>query len=364
MSIEVLGVNKTFGTFKALDDISLKFPDGELVALLGPSGCGKTTLLRVIAGLEYAESGRILLDGIDATEKDVRQRRVGFVFQHYALFRHMTVFENIAFGLRVRPRRERPSEKEIRTKVTRLLDLVQLGWVASRFPSQLSGGQRQRIALARALAVEPRVLLLDEPFGALDAKVRKELRRWLRTLHDELHISSIFVTHDQDEALEVSDRIVLINKGRVEQIGAPGEIYQYPETAFAYGFIGAVNEFRGRVEQGYVRIGDEKLRIEAKHFSDGQQVIAFSRPADTEIVSYDQSEDGVSARINRIFGSGAVACVELVANGETRQGRKEFFEVQIPGLELQSLGLSTGQRVKLRSRKLSVFSDQNGSNAS
>ena len=189
MSIEVLGVSKAFGAFKALDDISLKFPDGELVALLGPSGCGKTTLLRVIAGLEYADSGRILLDGIDATEKDVRQRRVGFVFQHYALFRHMTVFENIAFGLRVRPRRERPNESQIRAKVTRLLDLVQLGWVANRFPSQLSGGQRQRIALARALAVEPRVLLLDEPFGALDAKVRKELRRWLRTLHDELHIS-------------------------------------------------------------------------------------------------------------------------------------------------------------------------------
>lgn len=364
MSIEVLAVNKTFGTFKALDDISLKFPDGELVALLGPSGCGKTTLLRVIAGLEHADSGRILLDGVDATEKDVRQRRVGFVFQHYALFRHMTVFENIAFGLRVRPRRERPSEKEIRAKVTRLLELVQLGWVANRFPSQLSGGQRQRIALARALAVEPRVLLLDEPFGALDAKVRKELRRWLRTLHDELHISSIFVTHDQDEALEVSDRIVLINKGRVEQIGAPGEIYQYPETAFAYGFIGSVNEFRGRVEQGYVRIGDERLRIEDKHFSDGQQVIAFSRPQDTEIVSYDQSEDGVSARINRILGNGSLARVELIANGEARQGRKEFFEVEIPGLELQSLGLSAGQRVKLKARKLSVFSDQNGSNAS
>ena len=217
MSIEVRNVNKTFGTFKALDSVSLNFPDGELVALLGPSGCGKTTLLRVIAGLEHADSGQILLDGIDATHKDVRQRRVGFVFQHYALFRHMTVFENIAFGLRVRPRRERPSEKDIRAKVTRLLDLVQLGWVANRFPSQLSGGQRQRIALARALAVEPRVLLLDEPFGALDAKVRKELRRWLRTLHDELHISSIFVTHDQEEALEVSDRIVLVNKGHVER---------------------------------------------------------------------------------------------------------------------------------------------------
>ncbi|MFT3729875.1 MAG: sulfate ABC transporter ATP-binding protein [Hyphomicrobium sp.] len=364
MSIEVQSVNKSFGAFKALDDITLKFPDGELVALLGPSGCGKTTLLRVIAGLEYADSGRIVLDGIDATDKDVRQRRVGFVFQHYALFRHLTVFENIAFGLRVRPRRERPSESEIKAKVTRLLDLVQLGWVANRFPSQLSGGQRQRIALARALAVEPRVLLLDEPFGALDAKVRKELRRWLRTLHDELHISSIFVTHDQEEALEVADRIVLINKGHVEQVGSPSDIYQRPASAFAFGFIGAVNEFRGKVESGYVRVGDEKLRIDGDHFKDGQDVIAFSRPQDTEIVSHDRSEDGISARVNRILGNGAVARVELVANGDARKGQKEFFEVEIPGSELQTLGLSTGQRVKIKGRKLSVFLNQSGSQAS
>jgi sulfate transport system ATP-binding protein len=276
----------------------------------------------------------------------------------------MTVFENIAFGLRVRPRRERPSEQDIRAKVTRLLDLVQLGWVANRFPSQLSGGQRQRIALARALAVEPRVLLLDEPFGALDAKVRKELRRWLRTLHDELHISSIFVTHDQEEALEVSDRIVLINKGRVEQIGTPADIYERPKTAFAYGFIGSVNEFRGRVDGGYVHIGQERLRIDSDRFTDGQDVIAFSRPQDTEIVAASQSEDGVSARIHRILGNGPVARVELVANGAERQGRKEFFEVEIPGAELQSLGLSTGQYVKLRGRRLRVFSDQNGSQAS
>jgi sulfate transport system ATP-binding protein len=363
MSIEVQHVNKTFGTFKALDDVSLSFPDGKLVALLGPSGCGKTTLLRVIAGLEHADSGRILLDGVDSTDKDVRQRRVGFVFQHYALFRHMTVFENIAFGLRVRPRRERPSEKDIRAKVTRLLDLVQLGWVANRFPSQLSGGQRQRIALARALAVEPRVLLLDEPFGALDAKVRKELRRWLRTLHDELHISSIFVTHDQEEALEVSDRIVLVNKGRIEQIGSPKDIYETPATAFAYGFIGAVNEFRGKVEGGYVRVGDEKLHYDGQSFDDGQEVIAFSRPHDTEIVPDGQTADGISARVSRILGNGSVARVELVANGDARAGRKDFFEVEIPGAEVQSLGLSAGQRVKLRGRKLSVFSSQSGNQA-
>jgi sulfate transport system ATP-binding protein len=364
MSIEVRNVNKTFGTFKALDDVTLNFPDGELVALLGPSGCGKTTLLRVIAGLEYADTGRILLDGIDATEKDIRQRRVGFVFQHYALFRHMTVFDNIAFGLRVRPRRERPSEKDIRAKVTRLLDLVQLGWVANRFPSQLSGGQRQRIALARALAVEPRVLLLDEPFGALDAKVRKELRRWLRTLHDELHISSIFVTHDQEEALEVSDRIVLVNKGRVEQIGTPREIYERPATAFAYGFIGTVNEFRGRVESGFLRVGSDRLRILDGNFKEGQDVIAFSRPHDTEIIVNGPLDEGVSASINRILGDGSVARIELVANGDARHGRKDFFEVEIPGSDVRSLGLSAGQRVKLKGRRLSIFADQNGNQTS
>ncbi|HXE38375.1 MAG TPA: ATP-binding cassette domain-containing protein, partial [Azonexus sp.] len=200
MSIAIRNISKQFGAFQALDDVSIDIPSGELVALLGPSGCGKTTLLRIIAGLEHADRGQILLEGDDASDRHVRERQVGFVFQHYALFRHMTVFDNVAFGLRVRPRKFRPAEAEIRKRVTRLLDLVQLGWLAERFPSQLSGGQRQRIALARALAVEPKVLLLDEPFGALDAKVRKELRRWLRQLHDEIHVTSVFVTHDQEEA--------------------------------------------------------------------------------------------------------------------------------------------------------------------
>ena len=216
MSIQVQNINKRFGDFIAIDDVSLDFLSGELTALLGPSGCGKTTLLRIIAGLEWADSGRVLLDGEDASDTHVRERHVGFVFQHYALFRYMNVFDNVAYGLRVKPRKQRPSEAEIRRKVGDLLDLVQLAWLADRFPSQLSGGQRQRIALARALAVEPRVLLLDEPFGALDAKVRKELRSWLRRLHDDLHITSIFVTHDQEEALEVSDRVVLMNRGKVE----------------------------------------------------------------------------------------------------------------------------------------------------
>src|SRR5690606_28561670 len=225
MSIEVRNIHKQFGSFTALDDVSLTFPDGKLTALLGPSGCGKTTLLRVIAGLEHPDAGQVLLDDENAVARHVRERQVGFVFQHYALFKHMSVFENIAFGLRVKPRKERLSESVIRERVTRLLELVQLDWIADRKPSALSGGQRQRIALARALAVEPRVLLLDEPFGALDAQVRKELRRWLRRLHDELNVTSIFVTHDQEEALEVADEIVVMNHGSVEQTGTPSAVY-------------------------------------------------------------------------------------------------------------------------------------------
>jgi sulfate transport system ATP-binding protein len=237
MSIEVKNIRKSFGSFKALDNVSLEFPSGDLVALLGPSGCGKTTLLRIIAGLESADSGSVLLEGEDASGTHVRERHVGFVFQHYALFRHMSVFENVAFGLRVKPRNLRPSEAAIKKKVHDLLSLVQLDWLADRYPGQLSGGQRQRIALARALAVEPRVLLLDEPFGALDAKVRKELRQWLRRLHDELHITSIFVTHDQEEALEVADRVVLMNQGQVEQIGTPREVVEQPGTNFVADFV-------------------------------------------------------------------------------------------------------------------------------
>jgi len=237
MSIEVRNIRKHFGAFAALDDVSLDFPSGELVALLGPSGCGKTTLLRIIAGLEKSDGGQVLFYGEDASERHVRERQVGFVFQHYALFRHMTVFENIAFGLRVRPRRTRPPEADIRRKVHELLELIQLDWLADRYPAQLSGGQRQRVALARALAVEPKVLLLDEPFGALDAKVRKDLRRWLRRLHDELHITSLFVTHDQEEALEVADRVVLMNHGKVEQVASPQDMVEQPGTAFVEEFL-------------------------------------------------------------------------------------------------------------------------------
>ncbi len=358
MSIEIDHITKLFGTFRALDDVSLDLPRGELVALLGPSGCGKTTLLRIIAGLENADQGRVLLDGEDATEKHVRERQVGFVFQHYALFRHMSVFENVAFGLRVKPRRERPAEAEIRRRVNELLDLVQLGWLKDRFPAQLSGGQRQRIALARALAVEPHVLLLDEPFGALDAKVRKELRRWLRRLHDELHISSIFVTHDQEEALEVADRIVLMNKGRIEQIGSPRQIYEEPATSFAYSFIGNVNAFRGKVEGNFVRIGGDLLPHARTDFSEGEPVVAYARPHDTEIVADALDAPGVAARVNRVLTNGGVSRVELIANGPDRGAAKEYFEVEVGTEEIARLGLANGQRVRLRSRRLSLFRDQ------
>ena len=238
MKISVLDVSKRFGDFAALDRVNLEVRSGELLALLGPSGSGKTTLLRIVAGLEWPDQGEVRFDGEDALSRSVGERHVGFVFQHYALFRHMTVFENVAFGLRARPRRHRLDESEIRRRVETLLDLVQLGWLAGRYPAHLSGGQRQRIALARALAIEPRVLLLDEPFGSLDAKVRKELRRWLRNLHTEIHVTSIFVTHDQEEALEVADRVVVMDKGRIEQTGTPQQVYDHPRTSFVHEFIG------------------------------------------------------------------------------------------------------------------------------
>ncbi len=241
MSIALDHITRRYGDFTAVDDVSLTVESGELVALLGPSGSGKTTLLRIIAGLESADTGNVRFHGEDATDRHARERQVGFVFQHYALFGHMTIFENVAFGLRVKPRRERLPEARIRAKVGELLELVQLAPFATRFPRELSGGQRQRIALARALAVEPRVLLLDEPFGALDARVRQELRRWLRRLHDEVHVTSVFVTHDQEEALEVADRIVVLNHGRIEQVGTPEEVYDAPASAFVREFLGHVN---------------------------------------------------------------------------------------------------------------------------
>jgi sulfate/thiosulfate transport system ATP-binding protein len=344
MSIQVKNIHKQFGAFTALGDVSLDFPTGELVALLGPSGCGKTTLLRIIAGLETADGGQVLLDGQDAAGTHVRERQVGFVFQHYALFRHMSVFDNVAFGLRVKPRKTRPSEAEIKERVMALLKLVQLDWLAERFPPQLSGGQRQRIALARALAVEPRVLLLDEPFGALDAKVRKELRRWLRRLHDELHITSIFVTHDQDEALEVADRIVLMDHGRVEQVGTPQEVYERPATPFVYGFLGAVNRFVGQARGGVLHMGEHQL---PGAFGSGE-VQAYARPHELQILT-NLDAPGLPATVERVLAFGASARVELIGPDGAP------LEAELSREQAEALQLRGGQRVRLSAARLSLF---------
>lgn len=260
MGIKIEHLVKRFGSFAALDDVSLDIRKGELLALLGPSGSGKTTLLRVIAGLEQADSGRVLFDGEDATRLTVQARRAGFVFQHYALFRHLTVEENIAFGLRVRKGRDRVPDATIRTRVAELLSLVQLEGFGTRYPAQLSGGQRQRVALARALAIEPRVLLLDEPFGALDAQVRRDLRRWLRELHDRTGLTTIFVTHDQEEALELADRVAILNRGRIEQLGSPADAYDMPASPFVYSFVGAVNRVPAQWDGGALHVAGLPLR--------------------------------------------------------------------------------------------------------
>jgi sulfate transport system ATP-binding protein len=339
VSIEVEHIRKTYGTFEALKDVSLRIESGELVALLGPSGSGKTTLLRIIAGLDVADSGTVRLNEEDATGSTARERQVGFVFQHYALFRHLTVFENIAFGLRVRPKASRPSEKEIRDRVRKLLELIQLDWLGDRYPNQLSGGQRQRVALARAMAVEPRVLLLDEPFGALDAKVRKELRRWLRRLHDELHVASVFVTHDQEEALEVSDRVAIMNQGRIEQVGTPTEVYDNPANAFVYKFLGDVNLFHERVDSARA---------------------AYVRPSELEIARHlgagNLSANGaVAASIRYIGSAGPVVRLEL-----TRLDDGSLLDAEITRERYHELGLKVGDRVDATPRNLRVFAKDLG----
>ncbi|TMX06545.1 sulfate ABC transporter ATP-binding protein [Aeromonas salmonicida subsp. achromogenes] len=349
MSIQVQGLNKHFNQYAALADINLDFHDGELVALLGPSGCGKTTLLRIIAGLEQADSGSVIIRGEHATDLDVRERNVGFVFQHYALFRHMTVFENVAFGLRVKPRSERPTEAVIRARVKELLDLVQLSHVADRHPTQLSGGQRQRVALARALAVQPKVLLLDEPFGA---QVRKELRRWLRELHDELHVTSLFVTHDQEEAQEVADRVVLMNAGRVEQIGTPAEVYDQPASAFVHSFLGSVNLFRGRVAGQGLGIGEQWLGGPiSSHLAEGSAAIAYVRPHELEIVPADAS-GGIRATITRLLPMGPRIRVELRGIGDTNGAH---FEAELS--KEAARAFAPGQGVRLVARQAQLYPD-------
>jgi len=359
MSIEIRNVRKRFGDFRALDDVSLDIASGELVALLGPSGCGKTTLLRIIAGLESADTGSILFAGEDTTAVHVRERQVGFVFQHYALFRHMTVFENVAFGLRVKPRSQRPGEAQIRKKVHELLELVQLDWLADRFPSQLSGGQRQRIALARALAVEPKVLLLDEPFGALDAKVRKELRRWLRRLHDDLHVTSIFVTHDQEEALEVADRVVLMNAGRIEQAGSPQEVWDHPASPFVYGFLGDVNLFRGRAHDGQVHFHGVQIGSPELAGAQDAAAAAYVRPHDLEVRRYAAGAEGIVVRLERAIVVGPVARLELLPVDGSKQadnaGSDPLIEAQIPAQQFREMGLREGETLVATPRRARVF---------
>jgi sulfate transport system ATP-binding protein len=348
MSIEVRGVTKAFGSFVAVSDVSLTVPTGELVALLGPSGSGKTSLLRIIAGLERADRGQVLFEGEDATARDVRHRGVGFVFQHYALFRHMSVFENVAFGLRVRPRARRPAEAEIRGKVTDLLKLVQLDWLADRRPSQLSGGQRQRVALARALAVEPRVLLLDEPFGSLDAQVRQELRRWLRRLHDEIRVTSVFVTHDQEEALEVSDRVVVMNHGRVEQVGTPQEVFDRPATPFVMGFLGNVNVFHGRVEGGRAHFGPLSLEYGEDLGGEPRSAQGFARPYELELAREEQG-GGFWATLRHVNPAGAVVKLEL-EDGETR-----LVQVEATRAQFEALHPEAGERLYVKPRQVRIF---------
>ncbi len=351
MSIEAIAVNKTFGTFQALNNVSLTVPSGQLVALLGPSGSGKTTLLRIIAGLETADTGRILFDGKDISRKQASDRKVGFVFQHYALFRHLTVFENVAFGLRVKPRRERPSRAEIRDRVMELLRMVQIDWLADRLPSQLSGGQRQRAALARALAVEPRVLLLDEPFGALDAKVRKELRRWLRRLHDEIHVTSVFVTHDVDEALEVADQVVVMNHARIEQVGPPNEVYEHPANAFVYQFLGSVNRFHTPVRASQARLGGLVFPVGAP----AAEAVVHARPHDIEISRAPEHDDWLRATVGRITAIGPIVRVELC-----REEDGTLCEAELTRERYAELRLLAGEHVRFSPRQAQIYPKSEG----
>ncbi len=352
MDIEVRNISKRFGDFVALDNVSLGVKQGELVALLGPSGSGKTTLLRIIAGMEGGSEGLVLFGGDDVNSRTLRQRRVGFVFQHYALFRHMTVFENVAFGLRVKPRKERPTKEAIRERVTRLLHLVQLDPFMQRYPSQLSGGQRQRVALARALAIEPSVLLLDEPFGALDAKVRKELRRWLRKLHDEMQLTSLFVTHDQEEALELADRVVLMNRGRIEQVGPPQDVYDHPATAFAYEFLGHVNRLACVRDDDRLTFPGGELTLPATMNGEANDAIAYVRPHDVEIFAGPVMV-GTPATVLYVSGAGPFIKVELVlpAGGSD----ETIIEADLSREEYRKLNLKAGQPVFIRARKARVF---------
>lgn len=352
MSIQLRNIRKTFGEFVALGNIDLEIGEGELVALLGLSGSGKTTLLRIIAGLEAPDSGTVRFYGNDASALSVRDRRIGFVFQHYALFRHMTVFENVAFGLRVRPRATRPLEDEIKSKVHELLKLVQLDFLADRYPSELSGGQRQRVALARTLAVEPRILLLDEPFGSLDARVRQELRQWLRRLHEQLGITCVFVTHDQDEALELADRVVVMNAGKIEQIGTPEAVYHRPANAFVASFLGNVNLFHGRIEDGRVFIGDTRHELgsaSVENVNGNGAAMLYVRPHLLEIDKVPRGTKSFPATVRNVNPAGPQVRIELVAEWG------DPVNVDIDHERHEQLALEPGTRVFLHPKERQVF---------
>jgi sulfate transport system ATP-binding protein len=335
MSIQAHHLSKHFGNALALNDVSINVTTGSLVALVGPSGSGKTTLLRILAGLETpdANSGSIYFDDKDVTHASVRERRVGMVFQHYALFRHMSVADNIAFGLSVRKHSDRPKKSEIRERVEHLLKLVQLENYGKRLPAQLSGGQRQRVALARALAVQPKILLLDEPFGALDAKVRKDLRRWLRQFHEQIGLTTVFVTHDQEEALELADEVIVMNKATVEQVGTPQAVFDYPATPFVIEFMGNVNKVTHGIKNLPI-CGEDTLYV---------------RPHDIEILKTSPTV-GIEARVQHIFSAGSVGRVTLA-----RQHSNEIFEAEIPRVELDRLDLSPNDTVGLRFRHIRLF---------
>ena len=346
MSISVKNITKRFGDFTALDNVSLEVSNGSLLALLGPSGSGKTTLLRVIAGLEVADGGSVLCQDEDVTRQSARDRNVGFVFQHYALFRHMTVFENVAFGMRVR----KQPKKLITERVRELLKLVRLENLERRYPSQLSGGQRQRIALARALAIQPKVLLLDEPFGALDAKVRQELRSWLRRLHDEIHMTSVFVTHDQEEAFEVADTVVVMNQGKVEQSGAPDEVFNHPANPFVMDFLGNVNVFHGRVQNGRALLGNVEVECPEYPHEESRPATLYVRPHELDIEHASNGVASLKARVERINPAGSVAKVFLMA-ADFGLG----LNVEISPERFDELALKAGDTVYVSPRKVRVF---------
>jgi sulfate transport system ATP-binding protein len=351
MKIEAHGITKKFGNFTALDNVDLQVPPGKLVALLGPSGSGKTTLLRVIAGLESADQGEVLYGEDNVTGLSAKERNVGFVFQHYALFSHMTIFENIAFGLRVR----KWKNNAVRDRVRELLKLIQLESLEKRYPSQLSGGQRQRVALARSLAPQPKVLLLDEPFGALDAKVRQELRRWLRRLHDEIHMTSVFVTHDQEEAFEVADLVVVMNQGKIEQIGSPDAIFAHPANAFVMGFLGNVNVFHGRVQNGRAEVGGFEVPFPEHPHDEPQQATAYVRPHELDVDRVSHGQGSLPARVLRIARSGPLVKLSLMAFDEQIP-----LEVELDHQRDRDLELKVGDEVYVYPHQVRVFVNETG----